>query len=111
MKFRIYNTENRYTKDTLDHYYFEKVKECFGEIEKRYVYDNLNNNDYEIEYYVEVESLDQLIDFQNKLDNHFIIDKEDDNYVYIKEVDRFVYLENNKNSQVMSIEIYDDYRE
>lgn len=111
MKFRICNTENKHTKDTLDYYYFEKVKECFGEIKTRYVYKDLNTANYTTEYYVEVKSLEQLIEFQNKFDKEIIIDKEDDNYVYIKEVDRFVYLEKNKNPQIMCIEIYDDYRE
>lgn len=111
MKFRIYNTEDYLSNDTLKTDYYNIVIETFGEVKTRKVYRDLNTDNYEIEYYVEVKSLEQLVEFINKIDHEIIIDRKDDRYVYFQEVDKYVLLKNNKNPQIMSIEIYDGYRE
>ena len=111
MKFRIYNTKDYLSNDTLNTDYFNIVTEHFGEVKTRKVYRDLNTDSYEIEYYVEVKSLEQLVEFTNKINIAIIIDRKDDRYVYFQEVDKYVLLKNNKNPQILSIEIYDGYRE
>ena len=109
---RILNTENMYDNNNeLDYDYLEIVKGCFGEPAKRYVYRDLNDEDFKTQYFVEVKSLEQLLEFQGKVGKELIIANKNDEYVYIKEVDKFVYLEKNKNPQILVVEIYDGCRE
>ena len=68
MKCRIVNTENMYGNDNeLNYDYLEIVKGCFGDITKRYVYRDLNREDFKTQYFVEVKSLEQLLEFQCKI--------------------------------------------
>ena len=109
MKYRICNTYNRYRE--LDKKYLEIIKEIFGEIETRKVYFDINDENFYIQSFVEVKSLEQLNLFIDKVGDAVVIYKEDDDYTYIKEVDKFVYVRRDEYPQEMVIEIYDDYRE
>ena len=110
MKYRICNTDNRYRE--LDKKYLEIIKEIFGEIETRKVYFDINDENFYIQSFIEVKSLEQLNLFIDKVDcSEIVIYKDDDDYTYIKEVDKFVYIRKDEYPQEMVIEIYDGYRE
>lgn len=109
MKYRICNTYNRYRE--LDKKYLEIIKEIFGEIETRKVYFDINDENFYIQSFVEVKSLEQLNLLIDKVVCGEIVIYKDDDYTYIKEVDKFVYVKKDKCPQEMVIEIYDDYRE
>ena len=110
MKYRIENTRN--WSGELDKKYLQIVKEIFGEIEIRKVYNDINDKTFYTQSFVEVKSVEQLNLLIDKVNGSgIVIYKNDDDYTYIKEVDKFVYVRKDKCPQEMVIEIYDTYRE
>ena len=109
MRYRIYNTESN-TYD-ISKKYEKVIKDCFGEIEIREVYNNINDEKPRIEHYVNVKSLEQLEKFANDINNEIIIGYETDDFVYIAEVDKYVFVFKKDLPKIPFIEIYDGYRE
>lgn len=108
MKYRITNSSSECGE--LAKKYKKLIKEIFGEIEVKKVYDSLNDEEYKTYCYIEIKSLEQIQEFVEKNGIEIIIFKSTDYYVFIQEENKYVFTIDKKDlPEEWVLEIYDDW--